>query len=112
MTTDKPVTSRLGNLRPGDVFELPFTVKEVSSGGVYVTNTSGNVEWLDNARLAAGRRVHRPLAVGDRVKTRWPGIIRAISPDGSTVWVQSLDGTKWDTVARSLLERADQKEGG
>lgn len=114
----------MGELRAGDRVELVGEIMgHDGNGGLWVDFSvdARSVTWptssvptaqvrLPESVIRAGKLLPRPsLAVGDKVKTRCgytPGIIRAISPDGSAAWVQSLDNTQWNTVNLDKLERS------
>lgn len=67
-------TDKTAEIRPGDEFDVTerLTVERISPnmGSDYFVHGDGKAGWVTANYLLAGRRVARPLAIGDRVRLR------------------------------------------
>lgn len=99
----------MDDLRVGDRVELVGEVELIEHGLVKV-RFSSEPSLLALSTVLAGRRVARPLAIGDRVKMRNAKtealFIDAISRDGSRIMLRDSAGGFAALVSPSDLERA------
>lgn len=110
------------DINSGDVFAVPFTVLTYERDAGAWGRLPGCAEqiWLPKATLLAGRRIARPLQVGDRVRLRndlaWVGKVLVIDRNVAGVrWDETgmlgLPGKSYDWPDLSDLERAPDQDG-
>lgn len=89
-------TDKAAEIKVGDVFEIRVTVlNEVSeTGSRWCEVLHGYKYWLSPEVIRSGRRVERPLAVGDRIRMKDrscnAGIVKAV--DGDDLWIDWPSG--------------------
>lgn len=101
----------MDEIKPGDVFDVRLEAVEVRANDrvLVTTPTTGHTE-IAGYLLRTGRRVARPLAIGDRVRSRqWvalkpAGVIAAIH--GDWAWVSFKPDCSPQNELLSDLERA------
>lgn len=107
----------MDEIKVGDVFEITYTVvgADKDRPDLYECRRDGTATvFMTDAGLLAGRRVARPLAIGDRVRERRcpSNVGKIIGVHGEEAWIVG-NGLSW-VYALSDLERApapDTKEG-
>src|SRR5262245_32214086 len=110
-TTPSPEAAEI--IRVGDLVELVGEVIRFGDRGetalIRFDGSPGYERWLTSKFIRSGRRISRPLQVGDPVKTSVGfGLIKCIEDDEA--WVQLADTKRCGTFLLDTLELAPSQQ--